>query len=196
MKSAVFFMLSVFFIILTGLNQKDFVFLRHLTTTSNQRRYRKKDNNKTIIMMNEVEYMELIRDNQKELLTLLEWSVDIIFERFQTTPIYHKILHLDKRRQDKDVKSFSYAEQKLLECEIHTLFPVFINNLKKCCSPLTEKELLICCLSLRLHPHTVSLCMGYNDAFALKTHKHNIKRKMVELSKNQFLFDFIFQIRN
>ncbi|MDR1373081.1 MAG: hypothetical protein LBJ17_08240 [Dysgonamonadaceae bacterium] len=143
--------------------------------------------------MNEINYTEPTLDNQKEFLDNLDLLVDTIYIQFKATKIYLKILSIDENRKENSVKSFNYEEQKLLEREIHTHFPIFMNKLKKFCTTLTKTERLICCLSLRFHPHTVCLCMGYNNTLTFKTHKHNIKKKMVELSGNQFLFDFIFK---
>ena len=136
---------------------------------------------------------ELKHDIQKDLLNLLDWSNNIMYERFRSTKIYAKIHFLHKHQKSSNIKALNYKEQEILEVEIYTCFASFIGNLKKCCSYLTKKELLICCLFLlRFSPLTISLSLGYDNTNCIKTHKNRIKRKMVECSGLQFLFDFIF----
>ena len=136
---------------------------------------------------------EMIHDARKELLSLLEWSVNIMYERFSSTKIYSKILLLEENRKKPDIKTFNYKEQRELEFEINNCFTPFIGNLKKYCPYLTKKEILICSLFLRFHPLTISLCIGYNNTNCIKTHKNRIKKKLIELSNHFFLFDFIFK---
>ena len=138
-------------------------------------------------------FSEMIFDARKELLGLLEWSVDIMYKRFSSKKIYAKIMFFEKNRKKPDIKAFNYKEQRELEFEINNCFTSFIGNLKKHCPYLTKKEILICCLFLRFHPLTISLCIGYINTNCIKTHKNRIKKKMVELSNHDFLFGFIFK---
>ena len=135
---------------------------------------------------------KLTRDIQMDLLNLLDWSISIMYERFSSTKIYPKILLLDKHRKERSIKAFDYNEQKMLVTEMHRCFASFIKQLKKYCPSLTKMERMICCLSLRFPPLTVSLCFGNYNTNCIKTHKNRIKKKMLELSDFKFLFDFIF----
>ena len=137
-------------------------------------------------------YSEMIDYHQKKLFKLLDCSVSVMYEQFSSTKIFSKILSIDKHRKEKGVKTFNYKDQANLAMEINTCFASFIDNLKKYCPKLTKKELLLCCLFLRFHPLTISLCMGYSNTNNINAHKKRIKQKMVKLSDAKFLFDFIF----
>ena len=131
---------------------------------------------------------ELIK---KELIMLLKNITDIQYENFQKTAIYDKILCLDAQ---KDIaKVLTYEEQTILENEIRLHFDSFLKRLKIMCSYLTDKESLICCLSLRFSFLTISKCLGYSNINNVKEHKYRIKKKMIEYTNNNFLFDFIFK---
>ena len=55
----------------------------------------------------------------KDLLNLLDWSVNIMYERFSYTKIYPKILYLDKHRKEKSIKAFNFKEQEMLAIAIN-----------------------------------------------------------------------------
>ena len=135
----------------------------------------------------------LRHDIQKDLRNQLDWSISIMYARFRSTKSYTKMLFLDNHRKENSPKSLNYKEQEQLEVEINTCFASFIGHLKKYCPLLTKTERFICCLYLlRFPPLTISLSLGYSNTNCIKTHKNRIKKKMVELSDFQFLFDCIF----
>ena len=137
--------------------------------------------------------MELKDLMKEECIILLKNITDIQFENFQKTAIYDRILHLEGQ-EDVD-KAFTYEEQALLEKEIRLQFESFFKILKMLCLKLTDKELLICCLSLRFSLLTISKCLGYPNINNVKEHKCRIKKKMIGYTNNDFLFDFIFKKR-
>ena len=139
------------------------------------------------------EIFEMIIDARKEFLILLDMSVGIMYKKFSTSKICAKILSLEKKLKEPNLKAFNYEEQRTLEAKINTCFSSFIGNLKKYCPYLTKKEIFICCLFLHFQPLTISLCMGYNNTDCIKAHKSRIKKKMTELSNHDFLFSFLFK---
>ncbi|MDR1847795.1 MAG: hypothetical protein LBR17_06745 [Bacteroidales bacterium] len=142
--------------------------------------------------MNKINYTEQILDRQKELLTLLDWSVTLMYERFKSSGIYSKLQYLEEHGKDRNVKTFITKEQEALEQAIKTCFAPFIENLKRYCPRLTYRERLICCLAIRFSALTISLSFGYSNTNCVKTSKNRIKRKMVQLSDFGFLFYHIF----
>jgi hypothetical protein len=141
---------------------------------------------------NKIDYTELITANKKELLVLLEQMISLIYGKFQKASIYSKILYIEKHQDEKNIKAFNYNEQIILQKKINDYFSPFIEHLKRCCPDLTPKEIFICCLAVSFSQMTISLSMGYHNTDSVKTHKCRIKKKMVELTSNQFLFDVVF----
>jgi len=129
-------------------------------------------------------YSQLIQYNKEQLIELLISIVNIHYINFKQTAIYSIIPDLNR--------TFSYAEQDLLEKEIHSCFTAFIYNLSRLCPTITRKEIIVCCLSFHFSMKIIGLCLGYTSTDSIRQHKFRIKNKMTVDSDNSFLFDFIF----
>ncbi len=146
----------------------------------------------------ELNQLDKLIESKKSYSTQLTFQAYLIqTELFKETSIYTEMQTLGKQTKSKDAKVFNYQKQEQLQIELQKYFSTFISDLKTYSSKLTEKDTLLCCLSLLpINTFTKALCLGSTDTNIVKQRKFQIRKKMPKDSFCQLFFEFIFEKRS
>ncbi len=128
-------------------------------------------------------------------LTFLPYLIQA--DLFKETSLYTEIQTLGRQTKNTDARVLNYNKQEQLRTELQKFFPTFVSDLNTRASKLTEKDIQLCCLSLLpINNFTKALCFGSTDTNIIKQRKFQIRKKMLDDSYCQLLFEFIFDKRS
>jgi len=107
---------------------------------------------------------------------------------FQKTISYHLI------EKNSDGKYFDLNEQKQLYSDIFSTYTTLVSTIWVACPYLTIDDIIFCCLTkLGIRNSDICYCMGCVNKQTVNQRKYRIKKKMIEV-KREDLFDVIFEL--
>ncbi|WP_163175527.1 MULTISPECIES: tetratricopeptide repeat protein [Bacteroidales] len=157
---------------------------------------------KNTILKLKYENQNLAKDTQDNLVKEKEESIAKMEKQinhlrillFYDKPIYKKIRKFDNQKDSENINLLPLKDRIELFGIIKNVYSDLFENLKTNCPSLTEEDLIFCCLSkMNFNLPLICACTGYPRTASARQRRYRIKKKMIEHSANENLYNFIFQ---